>query len=38
MFNTISDGKILAHSVRMPFPDVDTLPPDLDRVGNVHHA
>jgi hypothetical protein len=29
VFNTVADSKILAHSVSMPFPDVDTLPPDL---------
>ncbi len=29
VFNTVSGGKILAHSVRMPFPDVDTLPSNL---------
>jgi hypothetical protein len=29
VFNTVADSKILAHSVSMPFPDVDTLPPNL---------
>jgi hypothetical protein len=29
VFNTVADSKILAHSVSMPFPDVDPLPPDL---------
>ena len=37
VFNTVADGKILAHSVSMPFPDVDTLPPNLIGIGNVHH-
>jgi hypothetical protein len=29
VFNTVADSKILAHSVSMPFPDVDSLPPNL---------
>ena len=29
VFNTVADSKILAHSVSMPFPDVETLPPNL---------
>jgi len=29
VFNTVADSKVLAHSVSMPFPDVDTLPPNL---------
>ena len=29
VFNTVADSKVLAHSVRMPLPDVETLPPDL---------
>jgi hypothetical protein len=29
VFNTVADSKILAHSVSMPFPDMDTLPPNL---------
>jgi len=29
VFNTVADSKVLAHSVSMPFPDVDTLPPGL---------
>lgn len=29
VFNTVADSKILAHSVSMPFPDVDTLPPNF---------
>jgi hypothetical protein len=29
VFNTVADSKALAHSVSMPFPDVDTLPPNL---------
>jgi len=29
VFNTVADSKVLAHSISMPFPDVDTLPPNL---------
>ena len=29
VFNTNADSKILAHSVSMPFPEVDPLPPEL---------
>lgn len=33
VFNAVADSKILAHSVSMPFPDVDTLPPNLIGTG-----
>lgn len=37
VFNTVSDSKILAHSVRMPFPDLETLPPNLIGSGTFTH-
>ena len=33
VFDTLFDSQIRAHSVQMPFPDVDTLPPSLIGAG-----
>src|SRR5215475_11346838 len=33
VFDTLADSQIRAHSVSMPFPDVDVLPPNLIGAG-----